>query len=346
MTGQNKKTILCMGLLLIAGCATLPEAKLPNPTETISHPAATSEPPTKVPEPSPTSEPTATDLPPTETIEPSPTPGSICIPYIPDGDHRQKLEILLPDEGNGPFPVLFVVIGTTLDKTDERLVIEQLDYFSQRGYAVVGVDYRRLPENAYPAQYEDVFCALAWLFTNANEYNMDPERIFVIGDSVGGMFAVMLGTADDYSLYLHGCPYSLPDLGLVRGVIGADVPYDLTLPDSLNFNNIVKGIILPLLGSSLQENPERWAEASPVSHVDGSEPPFLIISTDPSWWMSSSQVESFASLLEANEIEVDIIIFDDAMSHNPGIFFSWFSSDFRTRAFEAIEAFMAGVLNE
>ena len=335
---KTTATILSLVVILIAGCSSTPETLPSNPTEPSS-------PPTEEPATSPTSEPSTTDPAPTEIPEPSPTPGYIRESYFPDGGLRQTLDIMFPDDATGPFPVLFVAIGTTLDKLDPRLVIEQLSFFCKRGYVVLGVDYRRLPENTYPAQYEDVFCAFAWLHANANLYNLDTERIFVLGDSIGGMFAVMLGTVDDYSLYLNDCPYTLPGSSLVRGVIGADVAYDLTLPESLNFARIVNGIIVPLLGNTLQENPELWAEASPATHVDGSEPPFLIISTEPTSWMAVSQIESFTSVLESYEVEVETIIID-TMSHRPGIFDSWFSADEREQVFVTIEAFMIGVLTE
>ncbi|QDB99475.1 alpha/beta hydrolase [Mesorhizobium sp. 8] len=54
------------------------------------------------------------------------------------------------------------------------------------GAQVVLVHYRRVPENPYPAGLEDCYFMLEWLHENARRYNIDPDRIAVLGDSCGG----------------------------------------------------------------------------------------------------------------------------------------------------------------
>jgi acetyl esterase len=53
---------------------------------------------------------------------------------------------------------------------------------------VVSVAYRLAPEHTYPAANEDTWAALKWL-SHATEIHVDPQRIAIGGDSVGGMFA-------------------------------------------------------------------------------------------------------------------------------------------------------------
>lgn len=54
------------------------------------------------------------------------------------------------------------------------------------GAQVVLIHYRRVPENPYPAGVDDCYFMLEWLRENAERYNIDPERIAVLGDSCGG----------------------------------------------------------------------------------------------------------------------------------------------------------------
>src|SRR5437773_8556240 len=60
------------------------------------------------------------------------------------------------------------------------------------GWAVLSVDYRLAPEHPYPAAVDDMQHALDWLHhTGATTHRLDPGRIAVAGDSVGGHLAAV-----------------------------------------------------------------------------------------------------------------------------------------------------------
>ncbi|PVH82147.1 Alpha/beta hydrolase fold-3 [Cadophora sp. DSE1049] len=54
---------------------------------------------------------------------------------------------------------------------------------------VISVEYRLAPEFAAPAQVEDCYAGLEWIFQNASKLGIDPERIIVGGSSAGGGLA-------------------------------------------------------------------------------------------------------------------------------------------------------------
>jgi acetyl esterase len=67
--------------------------------------------------------------------------------------------------------------------THDRLVRELT---TRAQAATVFVEYHRAPEAKYPSAIEEVYAALEWVAAKGAEYDLDPERIAVAGDSVGG----------------------------------------------------------------------------------------------------------------------------------------------------------------
>jgi acetyl esterase/lipase len=57
------------------------------------------------------------------------------------------------------------------------------------GATVISVDYRRAPEERFPAAFDDAYAAFTWTVENALELGIDPERIAVGGHAAGAGLA-------------------------------------------------------------------------------------------------------------------------------------------------------------
>lgn len=107
---------------------------------------------------------------------------------------NQRLDIYLPEKGEGPFPTLIHVHGGGFafgDKRDDYMnaYLKALGW----GWAAVSVEYRLSGEAIFPAAVLDCREAVRFLRKNAARYKLDPDRFAAIGGSAGGNLAAMLG---------------------------------------------------------------------------------------------------------------------------------------------------------
>src|SRR5919112_291272 len=113
-----------------------------------------------------------------QTIQGGPT-GEVSIKIVrPNGSGTETLPAVIYIHGGG-----WVLGGFD---THERLLRE----LSNGAHAaVVFVNYTRSPEAKYPIPIEEAYLAAKWISENGQTLNLDPSRIAVAGDSVGGNMA-------------------------------------------------------------------------------------------------------------------------------------------------------------
>ncbi len=203
------------------------------------------------------------------------------------------LDVYVPGGGTAPYPV--VVMFTTSSGSKSDLTDFGIPQFVVgQGYAAVAVGYRA----AIPNTYDDAFCALAWVYANADQYSLDTSRIALYGVSWGGMVSAFVAAGDDPTPYLTKCPNLLPADHPLRGVI-TDSGVFLTVPDEISafVTNGADPDLAHLPADTLRQTldtlsgtaPDQWCCLSfpdevhnalyelPIFHVSGQEPPFLIV---------------------------------------------------------------------
>ena len=101
--------------------------------------------------------------------------------YVPAGTGDAKTPGMIFIHGGG------FMIGN-LDSHDS--VCRQLA--NHGGCRVIAIDYRLAPEHKFPAAVDDVIAAAKWICENAANYNINPERIAIGGDSAGGNLSAVV----------------------------------------------------------------------------------------------------------------------------------------------------------
>jgi acetyl esterase/lipase len=155
---------------------------------------------------------------------------------------------------------------TAGDKSDLSPVF--LDALASAGYAVASVNYRLAPGSRFPAQIEDVKCAIRYLRAKAPRYGLNAREIFAFGTSVGGQLVTLAALTGPHSAWNVG-PYPA-EPGTLRAVADMFGPANLTQRAS----GYSPSGIQQVFGKSDRRD---LLLASPVHFVAVNSPPILIV---------------------------------------------------------------------
>ena len=207
------------------------------------------------------------------------------IPYASKSE-AQKLDIYLPEKGNGPFPVIMSVHGGAYKTGDKRdgQVFPMLEGL-KRGYAVVSINYRLSGEAKWPAQINDCKAAVRWIKANSKKYKLNPDKIAAWGGSAGGHLSAILGTSGEVKA-LENLTQGYPNhSSRIHAVVDWFGPTDFQKMDEQLKESRVKNPMhhsvhdspeSELIGKNLENAPELVKETTPETYATLDDPPFFI----------------------------------------------------------------------
>jgi acetyl esterase/lipase len=192
--------------------------------------------------------------------------------YGDDDPEMQRLDAYLI-ESDRPAPVVIEFHGGGW-RTGQKSDLEQYGGFPRSviraGYALISADYRLTPKAIWPAQGEDAAHVIEFVRGKAKEWNLDPERIALVGGSAGGHLALWAG---------------LQKNGGVRAILDLWGPSDLGMISP----RVPRGEALTALFDTTAGDYERpgaalkhaMRDASPIHLVSAKSPPVFIVHDGP-----------------------------------------------------------------
>jgi acetyl esterase/lipase len=216
-----------------------------------------------------------------------------------------KLNLGRPKELSGATPCVVVIHGGGWAAGNKSQHDAQVRELAKRGYVAATVGYRFAPKHVFPAQIEDVKCAIRFLRANAEKYQIDKDRIGAVGFSAGAHLSMLLGTMDKED-GLEGEGGNPDQPSKVNAVVAWFGPTDLTSSD---WPDVTGKIFLNFLGGPRQEKLDLYKKASPITYVNKGDAPMLLIQGTKDvlvpWTQATSMVDA---LTKANVYgRVDLI---------------------------------------
>lgn len=190
------------------------------------------------------------------------------------GDQVLKLDLAFSTQRQGTSPCVLLIHGGAWrgGRKDDTFMTAMLFEFAKAGYVVASVQYRLCPKHPFPAQVEDVKCAVRFLRAHAGTYQIDSKRFGAVGFSAGAHLAMMLG-ATNASDNLEGSGGWADQNSQVQAVVSFFGPTDLAADD---LPEVSRGLVRDFLGGTLEDKPDAYRQASPVNFLDESDAPLLM----------------------------------------------------------------------
>lgn len=252
-------------------------------------------------------------------------------PQVDGIPQKLKVDIYIPEGGADKYPGLVYIHGGGWMEGGRSSCPGKA--LAKGGYVVACIDYRLVgkegtcsPDAIFPAAVQDVKSAVRWLRQNARTYQVDADNIGLIGDSAGGYLALLAGVSKGAKLFANTQNSGPSDA--VQAVVDWYGPVDVTEMEIAFTDDACKVEYLDLadvyrgnanfeityawsrfLGGALDSKTvlERARKASPLSYLDGGDPPVLIIHGADDPLVPAEQHKILAEALKAKGIRNTLI---------------------------------------
>lgn len=215
-------------------------------------------------------------------------------------------------------PAVLYFPGGGFTSADHEKFLEMRYALARAGYVVAACEYRAVP-NKFPALLEDAKAAVRWMRAHASEFGVDDDRIGLLGDSAGGYVVQMAGVTNGEKNWDVGdfkevssdvqavvSIYGISDLTTIgEGIGNENVHASAAVTEALLLNGPA---FKDFAGASVNADPQKAKAASPIGHVDGTEPPFLLMHGSGDKVVSPLQSKKMFEALQNKKVEAEYVL--------------------------------------
>lgn len=227
------------------------------------------------------------------------------VEYANADSHSLKLDFYRPVAEHPPL-LVWVHGGAWRSGSKDSVPVQPL---VDRGFAIASVNYRLSPVAPFPAQVHDIKAAIRFLRANADRFGFDPDQVVIAGASAGGHLAALVGVTNGDDNLEGDVGNHLDQSSHVTAIVSYYGASNLTtiLNQSTPHGLSVRVPALKLLlGDRPANATELTRQASPVFHVDPTDPPLLLFHGDQDPQMPINQAHELVGKYQHAKRPVDL----------------------------------------
>ncbi len=189
-----------------------------------------------------------------------------------------------------------------------------------KGYVCFTPAYSLSTDALFPTAVTDLKAAVQWVRSHAKKYNIDVNKISILGFSAGGELAAFLGATNNINQFDPAEKSKAS--AAVNAVIDIDGTLSFVHPESGEGDDSKKTSAATYwFGFSKNENLALWEQASPLTYAEKTTVPFLFINSSLDRMHAGR--DDFRKILEQNHVYSAVKTFADA-PHSFCLFHPWF----------------------
>ena len=128
-----------------------------------------------------------------------------------------RLDVYFPTGTTAPLPTIVSIHGGGYVYGTKETYRRYCMDLARRGFSVINFTYRLAPEWKFPTPLVDTTAVLNWMCENAETYHLDPNNLFLVGDSAGAQLASQYATIATNPQYASLFDFTVPQM-TIRGV--------------------------------------------------------------------------------------------------------------------------------
>ena len=235
-----------------------------------------------------------------------------------------QMDLFIPQVAQKLPAIIFVTGGGFISANRARKLQLRM-FLAEKNFVVASINYRTAPNSKFPQPIEDVKSAIRFLKANAQKFNVDAEKISLIGDSAGGYFVAFAAVTNGDKIFnvgdnLHVSSeiraavdwYGVSDLTQIAAPFPPEVQAQFNSAGSVT-SLFVNGI--PGLGGidgGILSNPQAAAKANPLNYINKNSAPMLLMHGTADKLVSPAQSDLLFQALKNNGVEAECYLIPGA----------------------------------
>lgn len=242
--------------------------------------------------------------------------------YCNPGNRDLRIDAFQPKARKSEgYPAVLIVHGGGWRSGNRTQHIPLAQHLAAAGFVSFTVEYRLSTEALFPAAVHDVKAALRWMRANARKFNIDSNKIAILGFSAGGELASFVGATGGIERF-EGPECNKDRSSEVQAIVDIDGTLSFVHPESGEGDDRKSTSAASYwFGYSKADNPELWKDASPLTHAANNKAPVLFLNSSVDRMHAGR--DDFRKVLDGNGVYSEVFTFEGA-PHSFCLFEPWF----------------------